>query len=163
MTADYRDLKVADPAAMNKWRAWHDEQEAERARDEQHTKRFHTIKNLRDELRHEIAAVRAEAESRADIGIEATGEALGGLRKEITDQVEAALKGVQTQYRDTERELFRLVERRFAELAGRLDALAPDARSRTKGEFRFASEKGSDDETVDLPNPIVLRGSEQLN
>jgi hypothetical protein len=86
---------------------------------------------------------------------------IGTLQKEIADHVEGVVKEIRNQYRDSERELFRLVERRFAELAGRLDVIAPDTRSRGHGEFRFASEKSSDDETtIDMPNPIAPRGSE---
>jgi hypothetical protein len=56
-----------------------------------------------------------------------------------------------------EDQLFTLVERRFAELMGRIDAIAPDAR-RAK-EFRFAAEKSNDgdDAVVDLPNPLGRR------
>jgi hypothetical protein len=160
---DYRDLKVADPDGPRKWREWYDEQEAHFAEERVCEERCARgeIETLRNELNSEIAAVRAAVDRRADVHIEAVGEVIGMLRGEVADQVERALKDIQSQYRGVEGELFRLVERRFAELAGRLDALVPDARSRTKREFRFATEKSSDDETtIDMPNPIAPRGSE---
>jgi hypothetical protein len=51
-----------------------------------------------------------------------------------------------------ERELFTLIDRRFGELQGRLDAFMPD-RPRPK-DFKFAGE-ARDDGPVDLPNPLV--------
>jgi hypothetical protein len=167
MTSSYRNLRPADPDALQKWRESHDEQEArfkeELAREKQHAQ--HTqhaswgeIETLRKELHSEIATLRAEADQRANVYIEAVGEVIGTLQKEITAHVERVFKDTQNRYRDIERELFRSVERRFGELAGRLDALAPDARSRAKGEFQFANERPErDDEPVELPNPLPTR------
>lgn len=60
-----------------------------------------------------------------------------------------------------ERKLHVSIERRYGEIQGRLDAIAPDARSRSK-EYRFANEKDdaverSAGEVVDLPNPLSRR------
>jgi hypothetical protein len=57
--------------------------------------------------------------------------------------------------REIEHDLLALVERRFGELTGRLDAIAPDARARPAKEFKFASEGSA--EPLDLPNPIAPR------
>jgi hypothetical protein len=158
--SNYRDLKPADPDGLRKWREWHDEQEArfaeERAREERRASG--EIEILRNELHAEIAAVRAEVDRQAEVHCEAVGEVIGTLQGEVADHVERVLKDIQSQYRGVEGELFRLVERRFGELAGRLDALAPDAKSRAKGEFQFANERPErDDEPVELPNPLPTR------
>jgi hypothetical protein len=152
---DYRDLKAADPDGPRKWREWHDEREArfaeERACEERRASG--EIEVLRSELHAEIAAVRAEVGRRAEIHVEAVGQVLGEVREKIADHVDQAIRDVQNQ-------LFVTIERRFGELMGRIDAIAPDVKSRTKGEFRFANERPErDDEPVELPNPLPPRRS----
>jgi hypothetical protein len=45
------------------------------------------------------------------------------------------------------------LRRQFGEAMGRIDAIAPDTRSRSK-DFKFASERDADSDPVDLPNPL---------
>jgi hypothetical protein len=60
-------------------------------------------------------------------------------------------------------EIFVSIERRLAEMMGRIDALVPGERGK---DFRFAGEKDEgfkfsnerDDGPVDLPNPLKRRG-----
>jgi hypothetical protein len=148
---------LADPDGLHKWR-----EDAELRRAEQQDTASHEIETLRLELRRElyrkIRELRVEMDQSVDVTTEAIGEVVGGLQKDITDRIAGVLKDIQSQSRASETELFRLVERRFAELAARLDLIAPETRARRAEEtFRFAGEKKADDEVVELPNPIVLR------
>ena len=102
-----------------------------------------TVAHLRADMQHELANLRAEVHRLLEVVLAATGEALGKYGEKIVDHAERAIKQIQS-------ELFVLVERRFGELQGRLDAILPDTRSRSKA-FRFANE---DDTVTDLPNPL---------
>ena len=102
-----------------------------------------TVAHLRADMQHELANLRAEVHRLHEVVLAATGEALGKYGERIVDHAERAIKQIQS-------ELFVLVERRFGELQGRLDAILPDTRSRSKA-FRFANE---DDTVTDLPNPL---------
>jgi hypothetical protein len=75
-------------------------------------------------------------------------QCVGEYTNKIFDRVEGMIQSLQ-------RELFALVERRFAETQARISLIA-EGRSEPKGEFRFANEKSGDDsdEPVDLPNPL---------
>jgi hypothetical protein len=97
-----------------------------------------------------VQQLRADTETRFEVLTEAVGEALGEHGNKIADQAEKLT-------RDTFRELNTLVERRFGELMGRLDALLPDStRPRAEKTFQFSSER--DDAEIDLPNPLPPRG-----
>jgi hypothetical protein len=158
-------MTIADDDGIRRWREAGDaqtEQELQaredRARVERRMRTDNARSDLRNSLRTEIESVRAEAEQRAEVHLEAVGEVVGTLRDEIGEELRRAVKDIETKHREMESELFRLIERRFAELAARLDLIgAPETRARK--DFRFSSEKGSDDEATPLPNPVLLRGN----
>jgi regulator of protease activity HflC (stomatin/prohibitin superfamily) len=97
---------------------------------------------LRAELQREIATLRAEMTQQSNLMLEAAGQALGDISNKILDRVEAAVNKLEGDLR-----------RQFGEAMGRLDAIAPDARSRSK-DFKFAGERDADSDPVDLPNPL---------
>jgi uncharacterized FlaG/YvyC family protein len=111
----------------------------QRQREERREQRD-ALEELRAELQDEVAKLRGELHAQHEVVIQATGEALG----ETVNDMRGAIKQI-------ERELFTLVDRRFGELMGRIDAVAPEARSRAPKGFKFASEH---DDVVDLPNPL---------
>lgn len=150
---------LADPNGLDNWRAWHAEQDQQRAEaqaamrreERRETKTLHNAQ-LRTELHDAITELRADMEYANDVHTDAVGGALGELRGEVRDHIETVLKEIRTEYRSLESQLFQLVERKFGELAGRLDAAGVPDRSRAKADsFRFAGEKSNDDD--DLPNP----------
>jgi hypothetical protein len=62
---------------------------------------------------------------------------------------------MQTAVRDVHNELLGLIERRHAEVMGRIDAITPDRLHANKKGFRFANERNEDHNTaVQLPNPL---------
>jgi hypothetical protein len=117
----------------------------QRQREEQRTRRSE-VDALRDELRAEIDVLRRDCDARYDVQMKAIGEVIG----ETVERADDAIKKVQN-------ELFALVERRFGELIGRLEAIAPGAlKDPARGkDFRFAGER--DDGPIDLPNPLRRR------
>ena len=120
---------------------WIDEAQAaeeERARCKRELKLEECARDqLREELQREIATLRAEMTQQSNLMLEAAGQALGDISNKILDRVEAAVNKLEGDLR-----------RQFGEAMGRIDAIAPDARSRSK-EFRFANE-----DVTDLPNPL---------
>jgi hypothetical protein len=153
--SDYRDLRNRD---YDEQRRREGEELEERAREFERAKRqrqrseqreqHDAIDALRNELRAEIAAMRSDVAARHEVIIGAAGEALGQTQAEILDHTRDAVAKVQN-------ELFGLVERRFGELMGRLDAFMPE-RPRPK-DFKFAGER-DEDGPLDLPNPLPRRG-----
>jgi DNA anti-recombination protein RmuC len=160
---DYRDLRNRDFAEqrLREGRELEEQEKAfararreriARAQCEQHD----AVDELRAELMAEIEAVRNDVAARYETLIQANGEALGLVQNEIVDYVHDAIKKI-------ENELFGLVERRFGELMGRLDAFMPGERGKDfkfagkDRSFKFASERESDDDVIDLPNPLVRR------
>jgi uncharacterized protein YicC (UPF0701 family) len=150
MTDDYRDLhdRGFSEQRMRERREFA-ERDAEwaharrqRQREERRAQRD-AVDELRTELRAEIAAVQDDVVARYETLIKANGEALGHVQADVLSDMREAIKKI-------ERELFTLVERRFGELMGRLDAIAPGQRGRDKS-FRFANEP------EDLPNPLRPR------
>jgi hypothetical protein len=67
----------------------------------------------------------------------AAGQALGDISNRILDRVESMVNRLECDLR-----------RQFGEAMGRIDAIAPDARPRSK-DFKFA-----DEDVTDLPNPL---------
>ncbi len=105
-------------------------------------------------LRTEIEGLRSEIKHQHEVLLDVCGTALGQHGNKILDHCEGMIQSVQ-------RELFALVEKRFAEVqAGiaqaRADVLAADGKLRPKGEFKFANERQERDEPIDLPNPLRL-------
>ena len=97
---------------------------------------------LRAELQREIAALRSEMTQQGNLMLEAAGQALGEISNKILDRVEGTVNKLESDLR-----------RQFGEAMGRIDAIAPDARSRSK-DFKFAGERDADSDPVDLPNPL---------
>ena len=115
-------------------------------RERQHLERDAAI----DQLRAEIADLRAEMEAQKQFLMDVTGQALGELSNKTCDLAER-------QINDLQRELTTTIARHYGELAGRIDAVLatlPDARPRSK-DFKFSNER--DDGIVDMPSPLVRK------
>ena len=152
---DPLNLRSDDP--LTKWRcdaehkealsrAQHAEDERERRRREKRQVQD-VSETLRAELAQEIADVRTEAKTRSEVTTEVVAEKLEELGSRVIDIAERLVK-------DSERELYRLVEKRFAELQAKLEVVMPEPRSREAKDFRFASERADEAgaEVVDLPD-----------
>jgi hypothetical protein len=107
-------------------------------------------------LRAEIEGLRHEIAHQHEVLLDVCGTALGEYGNKIFDHCEGLIQSIQ-------RELFALVERRFAELQAKIeqaraDVLAADGKPRK--DFRFANEKttGDDDEPLELPQLSKARG-----
>ena len=100
------------------------------------------VDQLRAELQREITALRSEMTQQGNLMLEAAGQALGEISNKILDRVEGTVNKLESDLR-----------RQFGEAMGRIDAIAPDARSRSK-DFKFAGERDADSDPVDLPNPL---------
>jgi len=133
--------------ALDRWRMNNARDEEERAQQRQQER--NEVEALRVEMGGELTRLRDEIEQQREMQIEVVGTALGEYGDKILDRAEQFTREIQ-------RELFTLVEKRFAELAGRLDAVLPDARSRSTKDFKFASERNESD-VIDLPNPLVRK------
>jgi hypothetical protein len=99
------------------------------------------------QLRAEMQVALADLRHKHETLTEAVGQAMGEMSDQTIERFEQLIKKNQS-------EMFVLVERRFGELMGRVDAIAggePRARSQPK-DFRFANEPR--DEIADLPNPL---------
>ena len=152
---------LADPRGLERWREDTERREREfeqerrgEQREQQELNSVREVALLRAEvenLRNELTQVHSKIDQRHDVAIEACGQALGEIREQVIDQMQTAL-------RDTHNQLLSLVERRHAEVMGRIDAIAPDRlRANAKG-FRFANERDEDCNTVvELPNPLPPR------
>ena len=92
---------------------------------------------LRAELQQEIANLRAEMLQLHEVQIEATGTTLGEYGGKIYDHFQKAIRELQS-------EVFSEIARKFGEAMGRLDAVALDARSRSK-RYEFANERDDGD------------------
>jgi DNA repair exonuclease SbcCD ATPase subunit len=144
---DYRDLRdiefceqqLRDRHGLEEQAAEWARAKRQRQREEQRPRR-----NEIDELRREIEALRADIAARH----EGVGQALGAIRGQAIDHARDAVKEV-------ENRLLGVVERRFGELLGRLDALEPQER-RAK-DFKFANEK-VDAGPIDSSAPCVGAG-----
>jgi septal ring factor EnvC (AmiA/AmiB activator) len=83
------------------------------------------------QLRAEVAAVQQDVEARYETLVKASGEALGAVANDMHDII-----------KQIERDIFSLIERRFAALEARLDVVMPES-PRPK-DFKFASEPDDD-------------------
>jgi hypothetical protein len=152
---------LANPQGLERWREDIErrerEFEQERRREQREQQELNAVREVAllraevESLRSELAQVRGEINYWHDVAIEACGQALGEIRRQVLDQMQSAV-------RDIHNELFSLIERRHAEVMGRIDAITPDRlRANAKG-FRFANERDEGRDTVvHLPNP--LRGN----
>jgi len=92
-------------------------------------------------LRNELAQVRGEIDQRHHVALEACGQALGETRRQVIDDMQTEVRAIHNQ-------LLSLIERRYAEVMGRIDAIIPDRlRANAKG-FRFANERHEHRDTV---------------
>jgi DNA repair exonuclease SbcCD ATPase subunit len=149
---------LADPQGLQRWREDAERREREfkqarrgERREQQEINSVREVALLRAEvesLRSELAQVRGEIDHRHDVAIEACGQALGEIRMQVNDQMQTAV-------RDIHNQLLGLIERRHAEVMGRIDAITPDRLRANKTGFRFANERNEDcDTVVHLPNPL---------
>jgi len=146
--------------SLDKWRLRRsrdeDERDGERARARQAEPS--EVERLRAEMQQEIAAVRAEMVERHEAALEAAGAVIGEYSDKTFDLAERTIKEVRDLLTVT-------VERRFGELMGRIDAMLPDHRSRSRSEkrFEFASEKDDSDLLNDLPSPGEIVRKTRIN
>lgn|SRR5262249_9446995 len=152
-------LKLLGPDHLNsldRWRANNARREEGLAhqrqaeeREQQQRAERNEVEALRVEMWGELTRLRDEMVQQHEVALEATGEAIGEFSNKTVDYVEKMIKEIQN-------ELFVLVERRFGELMGRLDAIVPDTRSRSRStkDFKFSNERSDDDDAIDLPNPL---------
>jgi len=126
--------------AQQRWFDEAERQEEERDRCKERAREQYSIEQLRAEVQREIAAPREEMTRQSEVMFQAAGQALGDVSNAILDRVEVMVNKIESDLRQ-----------RFSEAMGRIDAVAPDARSRSKEGFKFANEH---DDVVDLPNPL---------
>jgi hypothetical protein len=145
--ADPLGVRQHDP--LTRWREKVEAQEEtfakarrERELEEQRERDENAVTRLRAEMQAELSAI----QSRLDAIGQATGEALAEYSDKMFEHVEKVIKSTQS-------EMFVLVERRFGELMGRIDAfLSERPRPQPPKDFKFANE--ARDEIIDLPNPL---------
>jgi len=101
------------------------------------------VDQLRAELQREITALRSEMAQQKELIFDAVGQALGEISNKVCDRFEASINKLEGD-----------VRRQFGEAMGRIDALAPDVRSRSK-RYEFANERDDEKGIVDLPNPLT--------
>src|SRR5262245_26845218 len=148
-------ISLADPQGLERWREDAERREREfeqkRRREQRKQQEINSVREvalLRADLRNELAQVRGEIHQQHDVVIEACGQALGEIREQIIDQMQTAV-------RDINNQLLSLIERRHAEVMGRIDAITPDRLRANKTGFHFANEREEDRDTVvHLPYPL---------
>jgi hypothetical protein len=149
---------LANPQGLQRWREDAErrerEFEQERRREQREQQELNSDREVAllraevDSLRNELAQVRGQIDYRHDVAIEACGQALGEIRGQVIDQMQTAVSNINNQ-------LLSLIERRHAEVMGRIDAITPDRSRANKMGFRFANERDEDcDTVVHLPNPL---------
>ena len=129
---------------VRKWKEDADRQEEERRaakRELRQCEEHNMVAHLRADMEHEIAALRSELDAQKTLILDAVGQALGDISNKMCERFEASINKREGD-----------VRRSFGEAMGRIDALAPDVRSRAK-DFKFSNER--DDGFVDLPNPLA--------
>jgi hypothetical protein len=115
------------------------------------------VELLRIEMWCELTRLRDEIEQQREVTSEAVGTVIGEYSDKIVDRAEKMVKEI----RDM---LTVSIERRFGELAGRIDAALPDHRARsTAREFRFSSERDDVDIVNDLPSPREIVRKTKMN
>jgi hypothetical protein len=116
------------------------------------------VEKLRAEMRQELATLREEMIARHEAALEAAGEVIGQYSDKTFDLAERTIK----EMRDL---LTVAMERKYGELMGRIDAMLPDYRSRSRSEkrFEFASEKDDGDLLNNLPSPDKIIHKTRVN
>ena len=151
MTSDYRDIPLADPRGLERWReeAEQREQEFARQRRLEERKRQRAAEAVAAtecaRLRAEIEALRIEMEERDKAVVRGLTEAMIEHLNEIVDDADRFVKR-------TIGELHDKVDQRFAALEEKIAATLPEGRR----EFQFARERDTS-EITDLPNPLPPR------
>jgi len=134
---------------LDRWRLRHARDEEERAaqrRAEECAPQQRERQTTVDELRAEMADIRAETNRLHDVVLEAVGEVLGEGSNKTCDLIEKAV-------RDLQREMTASIARHYGELMGRIDIIAPEVRPRANKDFKFAAERDDGDALNDLPDP----------
>jgi hypothetical protein len=149
--ADYRNLRLADPDGLRKWREDNAQREEEFARERrlEERERQRTAEAVAAtecaRLRAEIEALRIEMEERDKAVVRGLTEAMIEHLNEIVDDADRFVKR-------TIGELHDKVDQRFAALEEKIAATLPEGRR----EFQFARERDTS-EITDLPNPLPPR------
>ena len=129
-------LRLSDPDGLEKWKAAAEADEQERARAQRELRReqhIDSLTHLRVDMGAEFEAIRMEMTAQQELFSEAVGQVL-------EENADAAVACIERAVKKIHDELFSLIERRFGELSGRLDALM-----------------GSGSKAHDLPNPLPRR------
>jgi len=148
---DPLNLRPDDP--MTRWRRDANRAEEERRaaqRELRQSSEHDTVTHLRADMQHEIANLRSELVQQKELIFEAVGQALGQYGDKLCDHLEKAIQKLQN-------EVFSEIARKSGEAMGRIDALAPGARSyaRSSSDFKFSNECDDEKGIVDLPNPLT--------
>jgi hypothetical protein len=137
-------ISLSDADGVERWRERAQADEQERARAQRELRREQqtdSLTQLRADMGAEFESVRAEMTARQECLSEAVGQVLEENAEAAVDCIERAVKKVHN-------ELFSLIERRFGELTGRVDALMGSSGKARSEKFR------SKESPVDLPNPL---------
>jgi hypothetical protein len=144
---------------LDRWRLRHARDEEERAARgwaEERGKQQHETRTMAEQLRAEMADIRAEMDRLHEMMLEAVGTAIGEVSNKTLDCAEKAI-------RDLQREFITELARTRGELTGRIDHLMPEPRARAKSEFKFAAERDDSDIVNDLPDPRSIVRKTTIN
>jgi hypothetical protein len=151
--ADYRDLQLADPDGLRKWREDAEHQEQEFAREcrerEQERQRAAEATEAR-----EAASVRAQFEARL-VAVEQANRELYADLAGIARATREAIESLADERVDLSREQRDEIHELKIEVAKLGSTLAELREQQAKGTFRFARER--EDEVTELPNPLPPR------
>jgi molecular chaperone DnaK (HSP70) len=147
-------IPLADSAAMDRWREEGEAHAQERARAEKELRREQqtdSLTQLRADFAAEIEAVRMAQQECLSEAIGQVSEAVG---QALEENAEASIGCIERAVKKVHDELFGLIERRFGELTGRVDALVGGGGKPRAEKFRSAS---GEKPVHDLPNPLPRR------
>jgi hypothetical protein len=138
--------------SLDRWRLRHareEEKRAARKRAEERKHQQYETQATAEQLRAEMADIRAEMNRLYDVMLEAAGTALGEISDKTCDWAEKLIRELQG-------EMTTSIARVHGELMGRIDNLMPEPRARAKSEFKFAAER-DDGDIIDMPSPLVRK------
>jgi hypothetical protein len=147
-------LRLHNPDYLDRWRADAEAAERERARAEKELRREQqtdSLVQLRADFAAEIEAVRMAQQECLSEAIGQVSEAVG---QALEENAEASIGCIERAVKKVHDELFGLIERRFGELTGRVDALVGGGGKPRAEKFRSAS---GEKPVHDLPNPLPRR------
>jgi hypothetical protein len=145
--------------SLDRWRLRQVREEEARAaqkRAEERAQQQHETRTTAEQLRAEMADIRAEMNRLHDVVLEATGSALGEISNKTCDWAEKLIRELQG-------EMTTSIARVHGELMGRIDNLMPEPRARAKFEFKFAAERDDSDIVNDLPDPRSIVRKTTIN